>query len=150
MKKLIMIALACVLALSVFGCAKAKQEAAPMDSELSGKFVALLEDIRDNYHPGTAGASLSGARKAAEAADLFAQYKPTAEQVEQCVKTFKEENVDADSRELFDEQLDGIVGSFAYITGEDGEGILEDSGYQSAGFEWDDDVAELIKAMGSK
>lgn len=150
MKKLIMIALACVLALSVCGCAKAKQETAPADAEFSAKFVALLEDIRDNFHPGTAGASLKGAKEAAEAADLFAQYKPTAEQVKQCVKTFKEEKVDADSRDLFDEQLDGIVGSFSYITGEDGEGILADAGYQSAGLDWDDDVAKLFEAMSSK
>ena len=118
-----------------------------VNAQFAEKFVTLLEDITDNYHPGTAGSSLTGARYAAEMADLFAEYKPDAAQVKEQIDLYVYQALDQDGEDMFREQMDGIAGSFEYISSDEGKGTLDDAGYESAGLEWDESVAELFASL---
>ena len=119
----------------------------PYDPEFADDMYGLLIDIRDNYHPDTAGASLKQARYAAEMADLFARYRPDAVQVRQAVDAIRYQRLDDSGEWAFDEQINSIAGMYEYINSDEGKDALADSGYEPAGLDWDDDVAMLFDAL---
>lgn len=119
----------------------------PYNAEFASDMSAYLEEVTANYHPGTAGSSLTGANYAAQLADIFAKYKPVPGQVTQAVSEFRQQKVAEEDQAAFREQLGGIAGMFDYISSDEGKGMLEDSGYESAGLEWDDSLSELFQAL---
>ena len=172
MKRMIALALACLTALALCACAD-KAEDTPADipaadtqtvsvgdiakpgiaadngysEEFAAEFVEYLEDVTENFHPGTAGSSLVRVRYTAELADLFAKYKPDPAQVTSQIEVYIYQALDEEGEEMFKEQLGSIAGGYEYLSTEDGKNMLEDSGYESAGYEWDDTVAELFKKI---
>ena len=108
---------------------------------------ALLDDVRGHYFPGTAGSSLSGAACAAKLADYFAETGMDPDSVFAAVTTYASALED-EERVLFEQQLDGVVSSFTVITGENGEGVLADCGYEPAHYPWtEDNVSDCFVAM---
>lgn len=108
---------------------------------------ALLDDVREHYFPGTAGSSLSGAACAAKLADYFAETGIDPDSVFAAVMTYTAALED-EERQLFEQQLDGVVSSFTAITAEGGEGILKDCGYEAARYPWtEDNVSDCFVAM---
>ena len=108
---------------------------------------ALLDEVRGHYFPGTAGSSLSGAACAAKLADYFAETGMDPDSVFAAVTAYAAALEDGD-RQLFEQQLDGVVSSFSVITGENGEGILKDCGYEPAHYPWaEENVSDCFAAM---
>ena len=108
---------------------------------------ALLDDVRGHYFPGTAGSSLSGAACAAKLADYFAETGMDPDSVFAAVTAYTAALEDGD-RQLFEQQLDGVVSSFSVITGENGEGVLKDCGYEPAHYPWtEENVRDCFAAM---
>ena len=108
---------------------------------------ALLDDVREHYFPGTAGSSLSGAACAAKLADYFAETGMDPDSVFAAVTTYTAA-LEEEERQTFAQQLDGVVSSFTVITGENGEGILADCGYEPARYPWtEDNVSDCFGAM---
>ena len=108
---------------------------------------ALLDEVRGHYFPGTAGSSLSGAACAAKLADYFAETGMDPDSVFAAVTAYAAALEDGD-RQLFEQQLDGVVSSFSVITGENGEGVLKDCGYEPAHYPWaEENVSDCFAAM---
>lgn len=108
---------------------------------------ALLDEVRGHYFPGTAGSSLAGASCAAKLADYFAETGMDPDSVFAAVTAYTAALEDGD-RQLFEQQLDGVVSSFSVITGENGEGILKDCGYEPAHYPWaEENVRDCFVAM---
>ena len=108
---------------------------------------ALLDDVREHYFPGTAGSSLSGAACAAKLADYFAETGMDPDGVHGAVMSYTAALED-EERQIFEQQLDGVVSSFTAITAEGGEGLLKDCGYEAARFPWtEENVADCFTAM---
>ena len=108
---------------------------------------ALLDDVRGHYFPGTAGSSLSGAACAAKLADYFAETGMDPDSVFAAVTTYTAA-LEEEERQTFAQQLDGVVSSFTVITGENGEGVLADCGYEPARYPWtEDNVSDCFVAM---
>lgn len=98
----------------------------------------LLDMVRDRYYPGTAGSSLSAAACAAELADFFAESSMSPDTVDRVVQDYYAFLPQEDA-ELFETQLDGIVGAFSSLAGENGEGLLDDCGYAALHFPWNEE-----------
>ena len=108
---------------------------------------ALLDDVREHYFPGTAGSSLSGAACAAKLADYFAETGMDPDSVFAAVTTYTAA-LEEEERQTFAQQLDGVVSSFTVITGENGEGVLADCGYEPARYPWtEENVSDCFVAM---
>lgn len=108
---------------------------------------ALLDDVREHYFPGTAGSSLSGAACAAKLADYFAETGIDPDSVFAAVTTYTAA-LEEEERQTFEQQLDGVVSSFTVITGENGEGVLADCGYEPAHYPWtEENVSDCFVAM---
>ena len=108
---------------------------------------ALLDEVRGHYFPGTAGSSLSGAACAAKLADYFAETGMDPDGVHGAVMSYTAALED-EERQIFEQQLDGVVSSFTAITAEGGEGLLKDCGYEAARFPWtEENVADCFTAM---
>ena len=108
---------------------------------------ALLDDVREHYFPGTAGSSLSGAACAAKLADYFAETGIDPDSVSTAVTTYTAA-LEEEERQTFAQQLDGVVSSFTVITGENGEGVLADCGYEPARYPWtEENVSDCFVAM---
>ena len=108
---------------------------------------ALLDEVRGHYFPGTAGSSLAGAACAAKLADYFAETGMDPDSVFAAVTAYAAALEDGD-RQLFEQQLDGVVSSFSVITGENGEGVLKDCGYEPAHYPWaEENVSDCFAAM---
>ena len=103
--------------------------------------------MRGHYFRGTAGSSLSGAACAAKLADYFAETGMDPDSVFAAVTAYAAALEDGD-RQLFEQQLDGVVSSFSVITGENGEGVLKDCGYEPAHYPWaEENVSDCFAAM---
>ena len=108
---------------------------AEVDDRVDG-LNALLDDVREQYFPGTAGSSLSGAACAAKLADYFAETGMDPDGVYGAVMSYAAALED-EERRTFEQQLDGVVSSFTALTAEGGAGLLADCGYEAAHFPWD-------------
>ncbi len=105
---------------------------------LTGELCAQLERMRGVYFPGTAGSSLSSAACAAEMADFFFQSGLSPEEAARAAQSCRA-SLSGEEAQLFEQQLEGLVGAFGALTGEGGRGLLEDCGYESSSFPWDDE-----------
>lgn len=119
---------------------------APMQGEASGDFeaayIAVLEEALASFRPGTAGSSLTGVACAAQLADVFTQYGPSAEEVASV--TARAINGKADASV----QLSGLVSSYNSIAA-DGS-VLDGCGYESVCYPWDGEaLAPLFEAVNA-
>ena len=111
------------------------------------ELTAMLDAIRARVFPGTAGSSLSAAACAAELADFFVDSAMSPDTVDRVVQTYLAALSEEDAQ-LAEMQLDSVVGAFSSLTGENGSGLLEDCGYESAHFPWSgDNVRDCFVAL---
>ena len=103
---------------------------------LAAQLCEQLDQLRSVCFPGTAGSSLSFAASAAEMADFFYTSGIAPDSVDRIVRSYRASLSEADA-ELFEMQLDGIVGAYGNLTGDGGRGLLEDCGYESSCYPWD-------------
>lgn len=119
-------------------------------SEATAELGELLDTVKGRYFPGTAGSSLSAAACAAELADFFAETGMDPDTADRAVRDYIAFLPQEDAR-LFEQQLDGIVGAFSALTGENGEGLLNDCGYAARFFPWSEENVRncFIAMLGS-
>ena len=168
MKKLISFALILTLTLALCACSDIskteptptpKQTAEPAvtpepthepeEPELSdtGKqLVEILDKLKADCHPGTAGSSLTGAALAAELLDWAAENPGDIdEQASLAAQSFKE-LLTSDESTLIEEQLSLVYGESSELLGENGEMLLECCGYEAAHFPYDAETAQQLFA----
>ncbi len=122
------------------------------DDPADGALRGILADIAENYHPGTAGSSLTGARIAAQLLDWQAEYRTDAETAFDTAEDYIMLECPVTESE-FAERLGGIYSMAEEITGPNGKSLLDDSGYTSTAYPWsgqsiDDLFAPLFTASG--
>ena len=111
------------------------------------ELAALLDELRGRVFPGTAGSSLSAAACAAEMADFFFESGVSPDAVDRSVREMQA-SLPQDDAQLFEMQLDAVVGAFSNLTAENGKGLLDDCGYAAAHFPWDaENVRNCFVAM---
>lgn len=168
MKKLISFALILTLTLALCACsdiskteptptpeqtaepaATPEPSAEPEKPELSdtGKqLVEILDKLKTDCHPGTAGSSLTGAALAAELLDWAAENPDDIdEQALLAAQSFKE-LLTSDESALIEDQLSLVYGESSELLGEDGELLLESCGYDAAHFPYDAGTAQQLFA----
>ena len=120
------------------------------ESGAAQALAALLEDVRTSVFPGTAGNSLRAAGRAAAIADFFAESGMSPDEVDAAARAYIASLSDEDA-ELFEMQLDSVLGAFSNLTSENGAGLLEDCGYESAHFPWDEENVRncFVALLGS-
>lgn len=120
MKKLIALLL-CICLAAGFGIG------ATAEPQVDDDLLAILTEIRDNYHPGTAGCSLTAARLAAQAMDRYKSINNHA------IAAATAAALDAAPEDpdgiTFPEKLTDIFTSAISLYGESGLMLLSDSGY---------------------
>lgn len=99
--------------------------AVPATAEKNGMYDALC-DLFQNYHPGTAGSSLTGARIAATIVDFSIANGPDAVQAGAQAFDLGEET---EFGETFAEKLAIMYETAMGLYGENGKSLLTDSGY---------------------
>ena len=113
-----------------------ESDEAPLEAQTDAELEALLDAVRTRVFPGTAGSSLSAAACAAKLADFFTEHGTEPDAVESTVQSMLAA-LDGEDKALFEMQLDAVAGAFSALTGENGAGLLEDCGYESAHFPWE-------------
>ena len=108
------------------------------ETERAAALEALLEDVRTSVFPGTAGNSLRAAGRAAAIADFFAESGMSPDEADRAVRDYIA-SLSAEDAEFFEMQLDAVVSAFSNLTGENGAGLLEDCGYESSRFPWEEE-----------
>ena len=122
---------------------------APVDAYdgLAAQLCEQFDTLRGTCFPGTAGSSLSSAACAAEMADFFFTSGISPDAVDRIVRSYQA-SLSQEEAQLFESQLDLVVGAFDRLTGEGGQGLLEDCGYESSGFPWDsENVRACFEAL---
>ena len=111
------------------------------EAERAAALAALLEDVRTSVFPGTAGSSLSAAAHAAAIADFFCESGMSPDEADRAARAYMS-SLSAEDAQLFEQQFDSVVSAFSSLRGENGAGLLEDCGYESAYFPWDAENAQ--------
>lgn len=132
------------------GAAPEEEQSDALEAERTAALAALLEDVRTSVFPGTAGNSLRAAGRAAAIADFFAESGMSPDEAERAVRDYIA-SLSAEDAELFEMQFDSVLGAFSNLTGENGAGLLEDCGYESAHFPWDEENVRncFVALLGS-
>ncbi len=112
-----------------------------VDSELT----AILQDISDNYHPATAGSSLTAARLAGQILDWYASSSKDPGEVVTTASAFSD-SLDSEKAALFGEQLDAVYDSATYVCSDSGWDLLDDAGYKPRHWPWDSAEMETVFA----
>lgn len=115
-------------------------------SEAREALTAILTDISENYHPGTAGCSLTSARLAGQLLDWYDAFRPAAEDIAAGMKDFLAGMDGVSAATFVAEQLPGVYASVSEVLGETGKDLLESAGYTPTSFPWS---AEDAKAAFS-
>ena len=109
--------------------------------------TALFDGVRESVFPGTAGSSLTAAAHAAEMADFFAASGVSPDEVDRAARNYIA-SLSGDDVQLYEMQLDAVVGAFSNLTAENGAGLLEDCGYESSYYPWsEENVKDCFVAL---
>lgn len=120
------------------GTAPEEEQTDALKAERAAALAALLEDVRTSVFPGTAGNSLRAAGRAAAVADFFAESGMSPDEADRAVRDYIA-SLSVDDAQLFETQLDSVIGAFSNLTGENGADLLSDCGYESAYFPWNEE-----------
>ena len=138
-----------IIAEQIEESAAAPEEEQPdaSEAERAAALAALLEELRTSVFPGTAGNSLRAAGRAAALADFFAESGMSPDEADRALRDYIA-SLSADDAALFEMQLDAVVGAFSNLTGENGAGLLEDCGCESAYYPWtEENVRDCFVAL---
>ena len=131
------------LAVQLFAPAEAQSAA----TDFAEEFSAMLNNFREDYRPGSAGASLRATTFVANLADLFTRLVPTEADltaaVENFLETLPEEELSA-FHSLFQDAAD----IFRSASGPDSDTVLSSCGYGTANELWNvDNLIPLFEAL---
>lgn len=110
---------------------------------------ALLTDLLQNYHPGTAGCSLTAARLAGTLLDWYAAAQPDAAAITAATQEFYG-TLDVTQAVDFAEQLGGVYSVAQELLSDTAADFLESAGYAPTAFPWTEAaVTDLFTALYS-
>lgn len=129
-----------VLCLLVCACSSTEQEQTPeTDAELAG----LLEQISTDYHPGTAGSSLTGASLAGRLLDWYADSGADADTIGATVQAYCEEMDDV-QKTAFENRVAALSELSSRLLEEDAQELLETAGYEADSFPWSAEAQQTL------
>lgn len=119
-----------------------------VDPAFVDAYLLLLDDFHTDYHPGTAGSTLTGLAYAARFADLYTEYRPSVEAVSELVLLFYSATVTTvEEIEALNEQIGGMIDLYEYLI-DGGMGTLDSAGYTPTHTPWNTEfLAPLFAAM---
>ncbi len=127
----------------------------PVQGEADGQeegfpeiMTGYLRDFRENYHPGTAGSSLTGSAYAARFMDLFTEENADAEEVRKVARSFAD-SLSSEEQSLLHEQFTGLKSAAEYLLNEkNAPDLLLDCGYEALYFPWNaEQMTSCFEAM---
>ena len=150
MKKIIAAALCLVMVLALCACGStAKPDASSQPSktpDATTELTAMLTKIKDDYHSGTAGSSLTAASIAGEMLDWYIAAMPAAGDVTAEATAFCAA-LDSSAKSAFIENLGEIYAAAMDTCGSTGKDLLSSAGYTPKGSWTDADARNLFDAV---
>lgn len=133
------LALMCLLA-----CACGTQQPqTPAEPETNEALTALLETVAADYHPGTAGCSLTGAALAGQLLDWYAEGNVEADVIRATAQTYYD-GLDETQRESFGAQLESLSELSYQLLDENAQQLLETAGYEAAHMPWSGQAQQTL------
>lgn len=117
-------------------------EASATESALPA-LTAILDDISENYWPGTAGSSLKAAIKAAALLDWYTKDQPKEDAVAAATEEWFGQLTEED-KTFFAQQIGDIYAAAKQLGGEDAAGLIETAGITSEYYPWQADAANAV------
>ena len=127
----------------------------PVQGEVNGQeedfqeiMNGYLRDFQENYHPGTAGSSLTGSAYAARFMDLFTEENVDGDTVGKAAKSFAG-SLSSEEQSILHEQLSGLKSAAEYLLSEENASeLLLDCGYEALYFPWNaEQMTSCFEAM---
>lgn len=112
-------------------------------SEVSEELSAILSDIAESYHPGTAGSSLTAAKYAATLLDFCAERTPEFDNVSAASGRFFFA-LDAEQRDVFIEQMRDIYFCALDLVSGYSSDLLDSAGYTPKYAPWEESYTESL------
>ena len=121
-------------------------EASQAPEEETAPLSQVLDFIHENTQPGTAGSSLRAVQGAAMLMDWCAQTTLDAEQVRTATVEWLSP-MGNDAQAEFAQQLELVDTMCLELIHRDGSSLLQDAGYESSSYTWDDTAYEKYTAV---
>ncbi len=111
------------------------------------ELTAILAEIRERMHPGTAGSSLTAAQLAVLLLDWSIQTAADEAQIRAAAEEFLTA-LDDGARNVFAEQMGAVQGAAERLLGEDGAALMDDiGGTEGTLWPWPDAPQEKLDAV---
>ncbi len=111
------------------------------------ELAAILAEIRERMHPGTAGSSLTAAQLAVLLLDWSIQTAADEAQIRAAAEEFLTA-LDDGARNVFAEQMGAVQGAAERLLGEDGAALMDDiGGTEGTLWPWPDAPQEKLDAV---
>jgi len=169
MKKLATVCLLCAaLLLAACGAARPAASVAPVQTPAAAEapappspfpvstpepvpdaeLTALLQEIRDRMHIGTAGSSLKAAGLAVDALNWGRESRLDLDAICFTLDAWLD-TLDPDAQEEFFQQLESVDHSFQLLTvpGEEAEMLLSDAGCEDMGYPWNEQAVAAVENL---
>ena len=162
MKKITLLLLLAAMLLSLCACGEVAPEASPAPSEAPSEestiiieappaedttpLSQVLDSINENTQVGTAGSSLRAVQSAAMLMDWCAETALDAEQVRAAAAEWLSALAEADKAEL-EMKLELVDTMCLELIHKDGTSLLQNAGYESSAYPWDDAAYEKYTAV---
>lgn len=142
-----MIVMVTILALLLAGCgAAAEKPETTGENPDRDRLLAILDDIGQNLHPGTAGSGLTAIRITADLVSWAASTQMTkAEAADTVTSWLKSQSPEI--KEAFQEKISSIASSFAEIVKDGAKEALEDAGVEKDLSNLGTRLKELVEAV---
>lgn len=143
LRKTVALILICVLVLSLTACAPGGKKDDRTERE---KLIGILDDIKENVHPGTAGGTLRAMRTAA---DLISWASSTTMKKSEAAKVVKEwlKEQSPEMREVLQEKLEQVAEACGSIIREEAKGALESAGVEEKFSDISSRVKDLVDSV---
>lgn len=106
----------------------------------------ILEEIRADIQPGTAGSSLTSVRVAADLLDWGTKTTLNKEDIKSETVRWLSDKGNEEQLE-FSQKLETVYDAYQQLLGENGEELLTSSGYNGSGYPWGSSPVEAIEAL---
>ena len=162
MKKIPLILLLAAMLMSLCACGEKAPEASPAASEAPAEestivieappaedatpLSQVLDSINENTQVGTAGSSLRAVQSAAMLMDWCANTQLDAGQAAEKAASWLSALAEADKAEL-EMKLELVDTMCLELIHKDGSSLLQDAGYESSAYPWDDAAYEKYTAV---
>lgn len=142
--KTICLTLAAVLLLSLTGCGFIGKERT--QDEEKEQLLAILSDLSNNLHPGTAGSSLTSVRLAADLVTWAATAKMDKKEAAEIVMNWLKEQ-SPDIRRAFQEKVESVSESYGKIIRDGASDLLNAAGIKKDTSNLGSRLKELVETI---